>query len=268
VRIIRMLSLELIVLVSALCCVSVCAQGINDSTIEQLRQLKKICDDGLVSQEICKEKQRDILGLRGSSESVSDSRHQLQSQLTHPVAQPRTSTADRLEDRSQPSQHITVTLPSGWTRSGSEGLQSAPKPLLRRPGENPETQAPLEPVAALTDSAEVVHFNNDGDNLLISIVSHSFALDPEKAEKTCNSLAARASNGQSTELLDCGLRQIGGFSTMYVEKDGPRGESRVIQIWVAKSPEEVFQFFLHCKMENLEKRKKELEGLVASVQLR
>lgn len=264
-RIIRTLSLGLVLAVTTLC-VSVDAQEIDDSTKEQLRQLKDLCDDGLVSPEVCKEKQRSILGLRGSSESVVENLQQLPSHVSSSGVQPHPSTADRLEARAQSPRRITVTLPPGWTQLGSEGLQTGHETRLQRLGEQTEAQGRPKLVGASTDSAAGAHFGNDGDTLLISRFLHALPLNPTGAEKMCTLLSDRASSGQSSALRDCGIRQIGGFPTMYVEKDGLRGESRVIQLWVAKSPEETFQLFLWCKIEHLATRKKELEGIVASVQ--
>jgi membrane-associated protease RseP (regulator of RpoE activity) len=61
--VIRTLSRLLAVLAATMLGVSVHAQEIDDKTKEQLRQLKEVCDEGLVSPEVCKEKQRNILGL-------------------------------------------------------------------------------------------------------------------------------------------------------------------------------------------------------------
>ncbi len=264
--IIRTLSLGLMVLAVTTLCVSVDAQEIDDSTKEQLRQLKDICDDGLVSPEVCKEKQRHILGLRGSSESVLESLQQLPSQLSPSGVQPHPSTTDRLEAGAQSPRRITVTLPPGWIQLGIEGVQTGHEARPQRLGEQTEAQGQPKLVGASTDSAAGAHFHNDGDILLISRFLHALTLDPAGAEKTCKLLSDRTSSGQSSALLDCGIRQIGGFPTMYVEKDGLRDEVRVIQLWVAKSPKETFQLFLQCKTEHLATRKKELEGIVASVQ--
>jgi hypothetical protein len=263
---IKALFLGLMALAVSALCVSVYAQEIDDSTKEQLRQLKEICDGGLVSPEVCKEKQRDILGLRGSSGSVLKNLEQLQSQLPPPVVQPHASTIDRLEDGGQQPRRITVTLPSGWTQLGIEGLQAGHGALLQPVEEDPEAKGRLELVEASTASAAGVHFRNYGDTLHVSRFSHALMLDPARAEKTCKILADRARSGQSPALLDCGIRQIGGLPALYVEKDSLRHEVRVIQLWVAKSPEETFQFFLRCKTERLATRKKELEDIVASVQ--
>lgn len=61
--VIRTLSCLLAVLVATMLGVSIHAQEMDDKTKEQLRQLKEVCDEGLVSPEVCKEKQRNILGL-------------------------------------------------------------------------------------------------------------------------------------------------------------------------------------------------------------
>lgn len=268
---IRTLSHLVAVFIATMTAVPLHAQEINENTKEQLRQLKVVCDEGLVSPEVCKEKQRNILGLRESGGPPLENPKQLRS--ARPVdVEPRVKVAADIKNGTQHPHRIRVTLPSGWRPFTTEELTAGREALLKRIKGAPKAKGLLKHLTASTASAEQANFQNDGDFLQIGHLSPPLVLEPKHMEKMCQTLSeqaeAMAGDGQRPALLDCGLRRIGAFQTLYVEKNSIRGGVRVIELWVVKSPEETFHFFLRCKTDHMAARTKELEEIIASVQWR
>ena len=125
----RLFSLGLMVLVATTLCASVQAQEIDDSTKAQLRQLKKLCDRGLISAEVCKEKQRAILGLHTPAQGTSPRSFTAPTPL---AVSPSSSPPPENKTVTAPPRSIHVDLPAGWTRLAVEELQTGREALLQR----------------------------------------------------------------------------------------------------------------------------------------
>lgn len=270
----RSLSLLFVVFAATMIAVPVHAQEITENTKEQLRQLKMVCDEGLVSPEVCKEKQRAILGLRISDGSLPTNPSLITTRRPVP-GNPHVTVAANGEIETRPPRRIRVSLPSGWSPFSAEKLRAGREALMKRLEQlkgDPKVKGLQKYLAVSTDSASQASFHNDGDFLQIVHLSPSLVLEPNHMERACQTMFDQAeamdSDGQSPELLDCGLRQMGTFQTLYVEKNSTRDGARMIELWVAKSPEETFHFLLRCKADHTATRTKELEDIISSVQWR
>jgi hypothetical protein len=266
---IRTLPLGLVGVVAMLWCVAAQAQGIDDGTVDQLHRLKRLCDDGLVSPEICQDKQRDLLGL-GARHTSSPSSGASPSSSLPVKPSPRAAEGSRREP--QHPLGFSVSLPPGWTQVTSEELKTSREFLQKQLTDDPIAKDFLKLLEALNLSDAGSYFRNDGDTLYIRRLVGTTPISPASAEKTCRALSGRPSaaqrtgGGRGSTLHDCGLRQVAGLPALYVEQDGARDGTMVIQLWVGKPPAETFQFILNCKAEHLAARRSELEAIVMGIQ--
>jgi hypothetical protein len=266
---IRTLALGLVVLVAMIWCVAAQAQEIDDGTVDQLRRLKRLCDDGLVSPEICQEKQRILLGLGARHISSPSSGASPSSSL---AVKPSPRAAEGSRSESQHPLGFSVSLPPGWTQVTSEELKAGREVLQKQLADEPIAKDFLKLLEALNLSDAGGYFRNDGDTLYIRRLPGVAPISPGSAEKTCQALSGRLSamhrtgGGRAPVLHDCGLRQVASLPALYMEQDGARNGTRVIQLWVGKPPAETFQFILNCKPEHLAARRSELEAIVMGIQ--
>lgn len=106
------------------------------------RRLKKFCDDGLISLEICKEKQRDLLGLRGPAglpapPGVSPARLPSASALV-PLGGAALGAGGGGATEPAPASTGLQRAPApGWTEVSSEELKASREALQKQLAENP-----------------------------------------------------------------------------------------------------------------------------------
>lgn len=262
----KSLYLSLVTVVILMLCVSTKAQSIDSTTEEQLRLLLKLCNNDLITPEMCREKQRAILGLQTTTKSTEA--------LPTALIERHTSTTDRLEsDASEPhALDVKLKLPPGWIQVTAEEVQIRRETLMKKLASNPDAKNLLKHLESSSNSAANRYFHNDGDTLQIGRLALTF--DSANSEKICQSLSGQVlATGKISDkqnaalpLPDCGIRQVGGSPALYVEKHSVRDDTRVIQLLVAKSVGETLQFILRCKTERVNMRKRELEQIVASIQ--
>ena len=273
----RALAFGLVGVIAMLLGVAARAQGIDDGTEDQLRRLKKLCDDGLLSQEVCTEKQRDILGLRvppGRPAPPGVSPLGLPPAAAPPSLAMHPPAGATAESRSapHPPQEFSVRLPPGWTQVTPEEIQASREALQKQLAGNPRAQDLLKLVETSTSWEVGRHFRDNGDTLHVSRSPSALVLTPENAEKVCRTLsdrlatAPRADGGRSPALHDCGFRHMAGLPVLYLEQAGIRDGTSVIQLWVGKAPEVTLQFILRCHAAHLAARRNELEAIVAGIQ--
>jgi hypothetical protein len=252
----------------------------------QLTALKELCDKGLISPEVCAEKQRDILGLtprmstpparaggprlRGGPPAAPRAKDARGPASPAPGAKPSAPLPAPGGSADAPSGGLResalgfrMSLPDGWTRVSSEDMRKGFAQLADQVADNPEARRVWE---RLVDSAEV--YMREGEQLTVQSRAGTVPRNAADSEKLCQTLKgtlARLPSSKPLTTYECRLLEIGGVTTLFVDQQGLAAGTRTMQIWLEREPGKVLQFALSFKDDNVEPRRKELTDIVASV---
>ena len=239
------------------------AQVIDDTTRQQLSALKKLCDEGFISSDVCKEKQRAILGLR--SQGVA---------RPEPVL-PLTPTPSNPE----PSQEVLparvhesplgfrLMLPAQWHVVDRQVLQHGFEAMHKPHGDNPNLKQFLERLQEQAVGERTEVFQKEGDVIVVGPYIGAIPRNFVEGEKGCRHMAFALLNikGHSLTIYKCELRKVAGSLALYIERDAGLQDRRTIQYLVGKEPNKGIQLVLTSKTANLERQRQEFEEIVASV---
>ncbi len=286
-RAVRTVSLAWLVAASLVVSAGVQAQAqvTDEGTREQLAALKKLCDEGVVSPDVCKEKQRELLGLtpkisgsaaRGSAPSPrGGTRAAPSAQDSSGPVRPEQEATERSRSAA-PSENaetlaervhegplgFRMRLSARWRRASPQETQKGFALVKNQLEDNPEAKRAWERV-----SNNVEIYIRDGEHLGIQARDGAVPQNAADGATVCQQLSSIAAKVTSRPLAthECGLRTGAGATVFYVEQDGVAKGRRTMQVWLERSPTKVLQFTLNLKNENVEARRKELTDIVASV---
>lgn len=257
----------------------------GETTRAQLAALKELCDKGLVSPEICAEKQRDILGLtprmsappqpaggpraRGGvpdaarpNDSLGGGRPALSAKPSGappaPTARADTSSGGIRES----ALGFRMLLPDGWTPISSRDIRKGYGLLADQMTDSTEARRVWE---RLVDNAEV--YMREGEQLTVQARAGAVPRSAADGQTVCQTLTGALSRVAKRPLTthECGLAEVGGVKTLVVDQEALVAGRRTVQVWLEKETGQVLQFTMNCKDENVTLRRKELNDIVASV---
>jgi hypothetical protein len=248
------------------------ADVLDENTRQRLAALKKLCVEGLVSPEVCQEKQRDILGL--SRGPVAPARR-----VTSPPragapatpsgwsgvetsSAPRDATSPPAARTYQSSLGFHMRLPAGWSAMSSQELQRRMAQVKTRMGDGPEAGRMPD---LLGGDAEV--FTKDGDQMVVLVAPDVMPRTAADAEELCRHISSWGAKlpGRPLQTYECGLRQVAGASALYIDQDGVIEGRRTLQVLLDTGAGRRLRFALTCRSGNVEARRAELNEVVASI---
>lgn len=229
------------------------AQAIDESKVKQLRELKSLCDDGLVSEQVCLEKQRSILGLdTGTSETVRP---------TGSSESPKTpkTTVDG-------SRGLSFKLPEGWQSIHSKQMEMGFHLLAGQLQDgDDEAKRQVQKLESALNIAGTEAFSKPGATLLVRPQAATLETSPTSVRELCQQIAQGISAGRERVVYDCGLRELAGRKAIYIEHDSLAKDARTIMYLTAISPGKTVQFVLNSEIPGLESNRMEFDEVVASV---
>ena len=254
----------------------------GETTRGQLAALKELCDTGLVSPEVCAEKQRDILGLtlrtspplepggvRASAPGAprpTDLHGRARPALS---AKPSGSLPAPAGRRDAPSGSIResvlgfrMSLPDGWTSVSSKDMRKGFAVLADQVADNAEAKRTLK---QLVDDAEI--YVRGGEQLTVQARAGVVPRSAAEAQALCEALLGTLSQVAKRPLTahECGPVEVAGVTTLVVDQEALVAGRRTLQVWVEKEAGTLLQFTMTCTNENATLRRKELYDIVASV---
>lgn len=284
-RAVTKVSLVCIVAASLVVSAGVQAQVTDEATREQLAALKKLCDEGLLSPDVCKEKQRELLGLtprvsgppargstpspRGATSAAPSSEDSLVPVRPEKDAKERSLSAGPPENAEALAERVhdgplgfRMRLSARWRRASPQDMQKGFALLKTQIGSNPEAKRAWERVS---DNVEI--YIRDGEHLGIQVRDGAVPQNAADGATVCQLLSSTIAKMTSRPLTmhECGLRTVAGVTMLYVDHDGVVNGMRTMQVWLERAPTKVLQFTLNCKDGNVDARRKELTDIVASV---
>jgi hypothetical protein len=228
------------------------ADVLDETTRQRLIALKKLCDDGLVSPEVCQETQREILGLsRGSASSPR-----------------RSASAPAGREISLPAQMhesplgFRMRLPAGWVAVRPQELQRRLALLRTRIGDGAEARRATD---LLGGDAEV--FMKDGDSLAVLAAVDPAPLTAADTEDLCRQISTLGAKlaGRPLRTHECAVREVAGGRTFHIDQDAVIEGRRVLQVLLDTGPGKRLRFTVTCRAANVDARRSELSEVVASV---
>jgi len=249
-----------------------------DTTRAELSALKELCDGGLVTPEVCAEKQRGILGLtprmspppqpagvRGSAPGARRPNESRPAPSTKPVASSPApaGTIDAISGGVRESAlGFRMSLPGGWTPVGPKDMRKGFAVLADQMADGSEARRVWE---RLVDDAEV--FVRGGEQLTVHARAGTVPRSPADGQALCQTLVGTMSQLAKRPLAthECGLVEVAGVTALIVDQEALVAGRRTVQVWLEKGTGTVLQFTMNCKDENVALRRKELNDIVASV---
>lgn len=228
------------------------ADALDETTRQRLIALKKLCDEGLVSPDVCQEKQREILGLSRSSASPPR----------------RSAPPPAAKESSLPAEvhksplGFRMRLPAGWVAVRPQELQQRLALLRTRIGGGAE--APRVP-DLLGGDAEV--FMKDGDHLAVLAAVDQVPPTATDAEDLCqqvSTLGAKLAN-RPLRTHECAVREVAGVRAFHIDQDAVIEGRRTLQILLDAGPGKRLRFTVTCRAAHVDARRNELSQVVASV---
>jgi hypothetical protein len=254
--------------------VVVCSGASADATDEtiraQLAALKELCDKGLVSPEVCAEKQRDILGLtprmsappppaggprvRGGAPGAPRPTDSVGSARPAPSATPSGSPPAPAGGADAPAGSIResalgfrMSLPDGWTSISSKDMRKGFAALADQMADSAETRRVWE---RLIDNAEV--YMREGEQLTVQARAGAVPQSAAEGQTLCQTLAGTLSQVAKRPLTthECGLVKVAGVTTLLVDQEALVAGRRTVQVWL-ENEAGMLQFTMNCKDENV-----------------
>ncbi len=236
----------------------------NESVREQLVAVHGLCDEGLVSPEVCKDKERAILGLlpKGMEPTMQAT--------SDPVTTPVTTAKPRVTEYYHPL-GFHVKLPIGWQvldpTKASEALENLRGRIKDRIPDDANADNVLRLLENRIKSGTTRLLQNGEDSINIQKNYVALPANAIASQKYCERLSLRmsASANGPLSMYDCGLRKLGEFPAFYMDHDARQAGMRTIQVWLEKTTGETIVFMMNCKNINLETRRKEFKTIITSM---
>lgn len=284
-RTITKVSLICIVVTSLAVSAGVPADATDEATREQLVALKKLCDEGLVGPEVCKEKQREILRLapralgpparafspspRGATGPTPSSEDSLGSARPGTDAKQRSLSGAPPQNAAASAERVhesplgfRMRLSPRWLRAGPQETQRGFALVKDQIGSNPDAKRAWERV-----SANVEIYLSAGAQMSVQARDGAVPENASDGAAVCQQLSSAIAKltSRPVTMHECGLRTVAGVPMFYVDHDGVGNGTRTMQFWLEKEPTKLLQFTLNSKDDNVDSRRKELTDIVASV---
>jgi hypothetical protein len=249
----RLLQCMIVIVMGASTSLTAHAQAIDETTVKQLRELKELCDEGLVSEEVCLEKQRSILDLGDNSSKA------------RPALESSEATKEDTQAKLRDFGGLSFTLPEGWQRIDSQEMEVGFQALENQLQGADEAKRQIQELASTLKIAGTEAFKKPGATLLVRPQAAALQISPTSVNGLCQQLAGAFSAGKERVMYDCGVREVAGNETIYLEHDSLADDARTIMYLAAIGPGKTVQFVLNSENQSLESNKLELEDIIASV---
>lgn len=235
------------------------AQAIDEiPVVQQLHELKELCDKGLVSPDVCKEKQRKILGLEleTTNPDVDSSIAAIQKMMPEP------STTDYHHTLG-----FQIKLPAGWLVFEPKVTSDDLEKFKERLANNDVNQNVLRFLEFQLKSGAAGILQKG--KARISIRKNRVALPANTlvSQQFCKGMTNRLSSSSTgpRAMYECKLGKIGGFLAFYMDHDSIQKGMRTIQYWIENTDGDTYVFLLDCDNANLDTRRTEFKNILASI---
>lgn len=228
----------------------------KDETQHALAELKRLCDDGLVSPPVCLEKQREILGLPASGDGRQP--------------KPGATKGAAPIDGGTPYESalgFRIVLPPGWRAVDSAQLQGGFDLLRSRAAGNPDAARVVERLEQQAAQANAEVFSNGQDTVRITRSEFQLPADEEQVARFCDRLARNTEQLAARPLTTyaCGPRTVGSTQAFYLERDALLPGTRTMQFWLPQASGRSLQVVLSCREGHADPRRQELEAMVGTL---
>jgi hypothetical protein len=241
---------QCMILMGAIASLTAHAQSIDEAMVKQLRELKKLCDDGLLSREVCIEKQRSILHLHTTAPEAGGAWSQ---------------TREGAQTGPRDFDGLSFTLPEGWKSLDLEQMGIGFKVLRSQLQDADEAQQHMQKLESAMKTAGTQMFSKPGATLLVRPQASTLQTSPESVHDLCEQIAKVMSVGQKRVLHDCGLLETAGNKAIYLEHDSFANGARTMMYLAAIGPGKTVQLVLNSENDSFEANKLEVDGIVASL---
>jgi hypothetical protein len=231
------------------------ARGFDEATTKQLEELQSVCDRGLVSEEVCREKQRQILGLpQETGESPSGQTQNATFQYLHPAG---FSIDLPVEWQKVTPQEIETALDAALSRAGDADLE---------PGDAPDGRI-REQLSSLLTADEASVFRRGSETLHIRKLAAFVNVVLSSPEQVCERFSKNDAPpaGDSAGVHECRPRRIGSLDGIYIEHAASVSGIRLIEFLARIDSTRSVQFRLSIRNENIEAKRREFQSVVESV---
>lgn len=219
----------------------------SHATRRQLRELRMLCDEGVVAPAVCLEKQRAILGLAGADHGGPASEAS--------VAMHESPLGFRVE------------LPAGWSVVPPEQIDAGFDTLNARLAADPAAAALVDRLREHGARRGGEVYAVAGDRLQVMRMRSPLPDDPTARAARCAALASATSKaaGRTLATQACRPRTVAGRPALWIERDALLPGSRTLQYWVSTPDGAGMAFVMSCLVEDVDTRRPELERLVDSL---
>jgi hypothetical protein len=228
------------------------AQSIDEATVKELRKLKELCDDGLLSREVCLEKQRSILGL-----------HTTASERT--AGRASTESPEEAQTRLADFGGLSFTLPEGWQSFHLEQMGIGFEVLENQLRDADEAKRHIRKLESAMKIAGTQIFGKPGATLLVRPQASTLQTSQESVHNLCEQIAKVISAGPNRVIHDCGLLEMAGNKAIYLEHDSFANDARTVMYLAAIGPGKTVQLVLNSDNNSFEANKLEVDGIIASL---
>lgn len=254
----------------ALAAVPAGAGDVSHGTRRRLRELQKLCEEGLVAPAICLEKQRALLGLQSGSTAgtVASAGGAAPAPNREGRAEPPVASRAATDAVTHDSPFgFRVELPTGWSVVPPEALDAGFDVLRDRLAADPAA-------VALVDQLRRDGAHRRGEIYAVARdrlqVLPSPSRLPENAAarmRICTQFGAATSKavGRRVSTQTCSPRTVAGRPALLIERDALLPGSRTVQYWISTPDGRALSFVTTCRVEDADVRRRELERVVDSL---
>jgi len=254
------------------------AGGLPSAARRQLAELKKLCDAGLVAPPVCLEQQRAILGLAAGLDAGTaaspprafggpdpESAETTSSADDGPATQPAASGAAITHDSVF---GFRIALPAGWSVLSGEMLDGGFEALRAGLAAHPAAVALVDRLRQQGAHRRGEVYAVAGDRLQVLPSPAPLPEDPAVRARICTQFGSATSRvaGRRLSTQLCSPRTVGGRPALLIERDALLPGARTVQYWISTPDGAALSFVTTCRAEDADRRRRELEGVVESLQ--
>ena len=215
------------------------AQEREPSLGEQLRELKALCDQDLIDPEVCKEKQRTILGLPPAAPrpeaSDPDAAGSPDPALAAAGAPVHTHTSPL---------GFTVDLPAGWRVLETAEVEAGLELLAERLGDDPATRAVLDATRKYAEHIGGEAYAKEDQYIKVAKEQTELLAAPGTRQALCDEIAGNRAHvaGRRVAVHECSYGVVSGVPSFCMDLDAMAVGKRTRQCWLAKPPGGTLRF--------------------------
>ena len=255
------------------------AQEITEVTKTQLRELKTLCDEGLIDPDLCLEKQRAILGLT-TPQAAPVARSTpitpcaaAQANAATPAGTKQAAQITSIPPRTHESDlGFKVSLAGGWQTFNRDLIKSSfAKMRGRLKGQirdDPDTKQALEKLANRAFSQKIEVFQKGRMQVHVQPDTFNMYQDLSDRLAVCKHLLAKPSKigYRAITTYSCLPTEVKGLPALYLDRDSTIPAMRSLLYIVQKESGEVLQFIGQCQRDYLEDCRENLESFMRGVE--